>query len=228
MQKITVKLVLDQLPIAIKYFFASIIFGASSCFLIFKINKKILEAILNLWSKRILLGIIFFGEKFSLSWFIANNIIALMLVIISFLLILLLPRSKGKFKFKDIERRRPKIILSALYIIPVGALVINGFFLSLFSTYVLLNFGKEKFFIALALTLPHGTIEIIALLLASSLVLAYLKILKPTILKGNLKQAVKIAKKLLASQVTLFFVVLIILLLFFSGIMEGVLVLLVK
>jgi uncharacterized membrane protein SpoIIM required for sporulation len=80
----------------------------------------------------------------------------------------------------------------------------------------------------LALTLPHGTIEIIALLLASSLVLAYLKILKPTILKGNLKQAVKIAKKLLASQVTLFFVVLIILLLFFSGIMEGVLILLVK
>jgi len=229
MREITVKLVLAQLKTAIKYFLLSIVFGIVSCFLLFKINKEILETILNLWSKRILLGIIFLGEKFSVSWFIANNIIALMLIIVGCLLILILPRSKGRFKkFKDIERQRPKIILSALYIIPLGALAINGFFLSLFFTYILLNFGKEKFLLALALTFPHGTIEILALLFASSLVLAYLKILKPIILKGNLKRAVKVAKRLLASRVTLFFIAIIILLLFFSGIIEGILALLLN
>jgi uncharacterized membrane protein SpoIIM required for sporulation len=141
----------------------------------------------------------------------------------------LLPRSQIEFKrFRSFEKRRPKIILSALYIIPIGALTINGFLLSLFSTYVLLNYGKEKFLFAILLTFPHGINEILALLFATSLVLAYLQILKPIILRGNLKLAVKKIKNLIASRVTIFFTILIILLVLFSGVLEGILTMFLK
>jgi uncharacterized membrane protein SpoIIM required for sporulation len=229
MEELTVKQVFKQLPFAAACFFLSLIFGALFAFFLQNFNKEILEKILSLWSKRILLGVMILGEKFSIAWFILNNLIALLLIVVSCLLILLLPRSQIEFKrFRSFEKRRPKIILSALYIIPIGALTINGFLLSLFSTYVLLNYGKEKFLFAILLTFPHGINEILALLFATSLVLAYLQILKPIILRGNLKLAVKKIKNLIASRVTIFFTILIILLVLFSGVLEGILTMFLK
>lgn len=166
-----------------------------------------------------------FGEKYNTFWFILNNIIALLVVIVASLLILNHVSKTPEFaitkKLKFLEKRRPKIMLTGLYMVPLGALLVNSFLISLFITYVFLNFGFERFFTVVLLLLPHGITEVFALILASSLGLAYLKILSDLILKGKWKFCSKTLKELIGSRVTLLIIIFVIILVIFGGLIEG-------
>jgi uncharacterized membrane protein SpoIIM required for sporulation len=87
--------------------------------------------------------------------------------------------------------------------------------------YALLSVGFQYFKTLFLLLLPHGINEVFGLMLASSLGLAYLKVLKPYILKKQWKEAKKIGKQMLMSKTTLVIVILIALLIIFSGLLEG-------
>jgi uncharacterized membrane protein SpoIIM required for sporulation len=218
--ELTFHLVLRQIPRTFLFFLSGIILGIIVGYALFNINKGIFEDIIKLWSTRILFGFNLMGS----SWFMINNLIAILIIILAFILILGMfyktPKHTRRF---NIERNNPKITLFGLYIIPFGASLINGFFLSLFSIYILLNFGLEKFAIAVLLQYPHGIVEIPALILASSLALAYIEIVRPLVLKADWKKCVSKGKELIFSRVTLFFVIVILILIIFSGFIERML-----
>lgn len=222
---LTFESVFKKLPYAILYFIAGSALGALISYLLFNLNRNLLEYIMSLWSKRMLGGVAIFGGQYAF-WFILNNIVALMLIIVALLLINRFRTKTPTFligkRFGSLERHHPKITVAGLYIIPIGALMINGFLISLFVTYVLLNYGFSTFTRAVVLLLPHGLSEVLALFLASSLALRYLEILTPSIMGGD--RSVETGKRLLGSRVTLFVMILIIILVLFGGFIEGALV----
>lgn len=226
MKKLTLGFVLEQMPRSFLYLISAFVIGTISGYILFYYNKQLFEHILNLWFKRILFGVGFFGEYYGI-WFIINNVVALMLVIVSTVLIMIHISKTPTFfitkRFRSLEKHRPKITLFGLYMVPVGALLINGFLISLFVTYVLLNSGFSSFVSIILLLLPHGVSELLALLFASSLGLAYLKILSPIILKKKWSLCTKTGKKLLTSRVTLLVIAIVAILVVFSGFIEGML-----
>lgn len=218
--ELTFHLVLKQIPRTFLFFILGIILGIIVGYILFNINKGIFENIIRIWSNKILFGFNVIGS----SWFMINNLIAILVIILAFMVILgiFYKTSKHTRKF-NIERKNPEITLFGLYIIPFGASFINGFFLSFFSIYILLSFGFEKFAIAVLLQYPHGIVEIPALILATSLALAYIEIIRPFVLKVDWKKCIIKGKKLVFSRVTLFFVIVILILIIFSGFIEKML-----
>jgi uncharacterized membrane protein SpoIIM required for sporulation len=129
-------------------------------------------------------------------------------------------------RFYRFEKYRPKITLYGLYIIPIGALLINGSLITFFVSYIYLTRSYQEFISMTALLLPHGINESLALLIAAALGLAYLKILSPLILNRKWQTATRKAKLMLHSKVTWIFLVIIALLVVFSGFIEAMLTLL--
>jgi uncharacterized membrane protein SpoIIM required for sporulation len=174
------------------------------------------------------------GEKYYTLWFILNNLVVMLVVIAASVFILTRISSRPRFlekkfkgfknfsKFRNVERRRPKMTLFSLYMVPVGALILNGFLIALFATYVFLTYGQNSF-TALALLVPHGINEVIALILAASLGVSYLKVMSPLILRGNMKGAIAVGGRLLRTKATFYVIVIILTLIVFSGFVEGAL-----
>lgn len=214
--KFTFHFVLKYLPRTFFFFTGSILFGFLVGYLLFNFNKNLFEGIINLWSGRILIGFNLFGPL----WFMLNNLIAISLIILAFMLIVYIYFKTSKSRLRE---QHSKITLFGLHIIPFGALFINGFFTSLFSAYILLNYGIEKFAIAFLFQYPHGINEMIALLFATSLSLAYIEVIRPFVLKNDWKNCVEKGKELILSKTTLLFVILILALIIFSGLLEGIL-----
>ena len=172
------------------------------------------------------IGIELLGEHYTL-WFILNNIVALMIIVMASVFIFMFVLKKRRIpksfkKFSLIERHNPRITLYSAYIIPIGALVINGFLVNLFLTHALFSYGIERAIGAVILMMPHGVNELMALFMASSLGLAYLKILSPMIKRGQIDKSIALSKVLLTSNTTLFFIGFIALLIIFSGFLEGI------
>lgn len=215
----TFRFVLRYLPRTFFFLISSFLFGLLMGYLLFNFNKNVFESIINLWSSRVLIGFNLFGP----SWFMVNNLIAMALIVLAFMLIVYIYYKTSKFRKFYRKRYHPKITLFGLYIIPFGALFINGFFTSLFSIYILLNFGLAKFATAVLFQYPHGINEMLALILASSLALAYIDIIRPFVLKDDWKNCIRKGKELIFSRTTLIFIILILLLIMFSGFIEGIL-----
>jgi len=224
MRKFTLGFVLRQLPASLLYLTLGFVIGFYSGYFLFRLNKSFYESLLTVYSQRILLGVNFFGNNYAL-WYILNNMIALMLIIVAIILIIIYRSKTPTFllseKIKILQKYRPKMLLTGLYMIPVGVPMVNGFLVSFFITYTLLNFGFNRLVMALFLILPHGMNELLALLFASSLGLAYLKILSPFILQGKWNVCTRTGKQLLGSRVTIFVVILICILVIFGGLLEG-------
>lgn len=219
--------VIKEAPKGLMYFIIGVLSGAFFSIATFIINKDFIETLLDMWSSRLLFGIELVGENWYSLWFIANNLLVMIVVIAAsvFILVQISRRppkvSKRLKKFRDIEKKYPEITVAGLYIVPIGALIINGFIISMFATYVYLNYGITSFINAVMLMIPHGINEIVALVLACSLGMSYLKIMRPYIMKKNQKKAISIGKELLFSRTSLYMFVLIIILIVFSGLLEG-------
>jgi len=232
--RLTFTFVLRQMPRALLYYIIGSLLGAAAAFALFAIDKNLLEFILTVWFKRLLLGLTLLGSKNYTLWFVINNIAALTLVVAASVMIMMLvlrrrTRRTGlkifkRFdRFQNIEERRPRITLFGIYIVPIGALLVNSFLISMFATYVLMNMGYNYFVNVVMLLLPHGINEIVALLMASSIGLAYIKILSPFILARRWDDCIKLGKSMLKSRVTFFFMTLIAILVVFSAFLEGAL-----
>lgn len=228
MSKLTFQFVFRQIPITLAYFFVSFLASIVLGFFIFNLKKSLYETILNLWFKRLLLGFNLFGKS-NPFWFTLNNIIVMLLIVLATaLMVFLIMRRTSRFSSRPrmMERRHPKITLASLYMIPIGALVINGFLIGFFLTYAFLNYGFNEFKTSILLLVPHGINEVLALILATSLALSYIKILSPFVLNRRWDICRKRVKELLLSNVSFFVVFLIILLTLFSGFVEGLLTIL--
>jgi len=224
MKKLTHASVIRQLPRAFLYFIIGSVAGFIFGYLLFNFSKPSYEFILTLWFKRILFGVKFVGNQY-IFWFILNNFTAMLLAIAATFIILTQVARKKTYlfakRFKNLEKSHPKMTLLSLYIIPIGALIINGFLISLFLTFVLLNNGFGNFTLILLKLSPHGIGELFALFLAASLGLSYIKILSPLILSKRWSLCIKESKKLFFSNVTIFYIFLIAVLVVFSGYLEG-------
>lgn len=224
MEKISISDVVKYMSLSFFYFILGCSFGMFSGYLLFFFNKTLYQQIINLFVRRLTFGIQYVGNY--KIWFILNNLVVILLLISSILImtnVIFRKRRTIKFftRFENIEKHRPRMMLFSLYMIPIGVLIINGFLISLLLIYTLLNFGFQRFQIFFLLLLPNGINEILALVLSSSLVLVYLKILKPYILNKRWKEAKKVARQLLTSNTTMFMLALIVLLIIFSGFVEG-------
>jgi hypothetical protein len=230
-RRFTFTFVLRQMPLAFLYYIVGSLLGAAASFALFAVDKSFLEFVLTVWFKRLLLGLTLLGSKNYTLWFVINNMAALMLVIIASVMIMMLVLGRRatfekswRFKrFGTIERRRPRITLFGIRIVPVGALLINGFLIAMFATYVLLGMGYDYFVDVVMLLLPHGINEVVALVIASSVGLAYIRILSPFILARRWDDCTMLGKSMLKSRVTFFFMTLIAILVVFSGFLEGAL-----
>jgi hypothetical protein len=224
MKKLTHLSVIRQLPEVFLYFLMGSVAGFLFGYFLFNFNKSSYEFILTLWFKRLLFGVKFVGNQY-IFWFIINNFTAMLLAIAAALLILTqIARRKDYLfakRFKFTEKRHPKITLFSLYMIPIGALIINGFLISLFLTFVLLNNGFDQLTLILLKLSPHGVGELLGLFLATSLGLCYIKILSHLILSKKWNLSIKESKKLFFSNVTIFYIFLIAVLVVFSGYLEG-------
>lgn len=223
--EISIQDVIKQLAVSFFYLSAGLSVGVFAGFILFFSDKVLFQQIINLFLKRTTFGVQYLGS-YKL-WFIANNLVVIFLMITGVLLMMKMFLRKrrpvkifNRFKFRRMEER-PKVTLFSLYMIPVGALVINGFLLSLLLAYTLLNFGFQKFEGLFLILLPHGINEILGLLFSSALGLAYLEVLKPYILNKKWDEAKKIGKQLLLSKTTATVAVWIIILIIFSGFLEG-------
>lgn len=218
--------VLKHLPFVFLWFLFGSAVGFVTSVSLFYSNKELLEFILTVWFKRILFGLKIIGSEHFVFWFILNNLTALLLIFVALILIMMLVFKRKMRFFKRhaiFEKHHPRITLMGLYILPLGALFVNGFLIVLFSTYVLLNYGQEKFITTIMLLAPHGINEIAALFLSSSLGLAYLEILSPLILKRKWSKAIKRGKELLKSKITFIFILLIVILVVFGAFVESIL-----
>lgn len=224
MKKLTHAYVMRQLPKIFLYFLIGSAAGFIFGYLLFNFSKPFYEFILTLWFKRLLFGAKFVGNQYIL-WFILNNFAAMLLAIAAALVVLTQVARRKTYlfarRFKNLEKSHPKITLLSLYMIPIGALIINGFLISLFLTFVLLNSGFDNFASILLKLSPHGVGELFALFLATSLGLSYIKILSPLILSKRWELSIKESKKLFFSKVTIFYIFLIAVLVVFSGYLEG-------
>jgi hypothetical protein len=223
MNKFKLSYVLEFIPSTLAYLFYGFIGGAIFGFSLFYIDKSLYQAILQTWFKRILFGAALLQKNYIL-WFIANNLIALVFAIVGFVLLLILISRRRRFtsnRFVAFERHHPKITLASLYMIPIGALFINSFLISVLLTYVYLTEGFQKLMLIFAAIFPNGINEILALILASSLALSYLKIMKPLILKNKMKEAIKLSKQLIFSKTSLYIFIFIVILIVFAAYLEG-------
>ena len=222
MKKLDFKLVLKKMPLSLLYFAFGYLLGFLVTPILFFLNRSFLEFILNVWSRRILFGINFFPRGY---WFILNNLFVLALAIVSVLLIAMYvtktPDYRLTKKFKVSKKKRTKIVLFGLYLIPAGSLTLNSFLISLFLTYISLNFGILKFLELARLLLNYAFFELLALFLATSLGFAYLEILSPFILKESWKKCKEIGKRLLFSRTTALTLSLVFALVVIAGILEG-------
>lgn len=223
MEKISISDVIKNLRITFLYFITGCLAGVLIGFLLFFVDKTLLKKIIDLFTRRITFGLQYIGSY--KVWFILNNLVVMLLMIASVIfMVTLFFRKREPIKlFKRFRRieEKPKVTLFSLYIIPIGALLINGFLVSMLLIYVLMNFGFQNFKTLFLLMLPHGINEVLGLMLSSSLGLAYLKVLKPYILKKQWKDVRKIGKQLLLSRTTLIIAIWIVLLIIFSGFLEG-------
>jgi len=222
--KISIQDVIRHLAISFFYFVVGCSFGVFIGFVLFFSNKVLFQQVIDLFLKRITFGIQYFGN-YKL-WFILNNLVVIFLMITGILLMMTMFLRKRKSikifntRFRRIQER-PEITLFSLYMIPLGALFINGFLVSLLLAYTLLNFGFQKFEGLFLILLPHGINEILGLLFSSALGLSYLEVLKSYILNRRWDEAKKIGKRLLLSKTTVLVVIWIIILIIFSGFLEG-------
>lgn len=226
MEKLTSRFVIHQLPEVFFYFVLGSVAGGAFGHYLFYSNKIFYEFLLTVWFKRILFGVKFLNNQY-IFWFILNNFTAMLVAIAASLLVLTQIAKRKTYlfarKFKMSEKRHPKITLLSLYMIPTGALIINGFLISLFLTFILLSNGFDKFVLILLKLSPHGVGELLALFLATALGLSYIKILSPLILSKKWNLCVKESKNLFLSWVTILFIFLIAVLVVFSGFVEGIL-----
>jgi len=226
MEHFNFRFVLKQLPYTLLYFLIGVITGAVFGYGLFYTKKSLYEYILSLWFKRILFGVKFLDNQYIL-WFILNNFVVMILIVVGSVLILMNVFRTRKFfqhrRFQSIERHHPRMTTASLYMIPIGAVFVNGFLISFFSTFVFLNLGYSKLIDLLLLLSPHGINEILALLLASSLGLSYVKIMEPLILKKRWNEAISVGKKMIFSKTTLYVLAFIAILVVFSGFIEGAL-----
>jgi uncharacterized membrane protein SpoIIM required for sporulation len=215
---------------SLAYFIIGSLLGSGIASFLFMLDKNLIDVILSAWFKRMTFGLKYFNGDYKL-WFITNNLVAILMIVVALLLIITMFLRKRKFHisyFRKYERENPKITLYSLYMIPIGALIINGALVSFFLTFIFLSQGIEKFSTALVLMMPHGVNEFIALILACSYGLAYIKLIKPLVLKRDWKGIVKMNKRVFYSQTTVIFIILIIIVVAFSGFIEGSLTALVK
>jgi len=229
MKKFDFDLVIEQIRNSLAYFLIGVLFGSSVASFLFLIDKKLIENILSAWFKRITFGLKYIGD-YKL-WFILNNLVALLMIIAALILILDMFIRRRKFQipyFRKYERENSMITLYSLYMIPIGALVINGALISLFLTYVLLSSGFATFSTAFVLMMPHGVNEFVALVLASSYGLAYIHLIEPFVLKRNWNDIKRTSRQFFFSQTTYVFIVLILVLIVFGGFIEGMLSILIK
>jgi len=239
-----VNAVLKEVPRAFAYFLIGAVSGAVAGEILFAFNNALFAFIIELWSRRLLFGLDFItkltgGKNYTL-WFVVNNLAVMLVVIAASVFILTRISSRNRLlekrlekrfgsrfknlkKFRDIEKRRPRMTVNSLYMIPVGALIVNGFLIALFAMYVFLNYSAENFSRAILLLLPHGINEIAALVLASSLGLSYLKIISPMVMKGRMNEAIKVGGQLLKTKATFYILAIIFMLIVFSGFIEGTL-----
>jgi len=221
----TPRSVLSQMPLAFVYYFIGACLGTVAGFALFFTFPDLLAMFIKMWVHRLTIGVQLLNGNYTLR-FIVNNLVALMMVVVMsvFMFVFILRKHKVRFKsLEGMERHNPKITLFSAYMLPIGALLINGFLVNLFITYTLFTYGIEKTTSAVLLMVPHGVNELVALLIATSLGLSYLKILAPMIRRKQFGKAIKTGKALLKSKTTMLFIVLILLLVVFSGFVEGVL-----
>ena len=229
--KISIAAVIKHLAISFFYFVAGCSFGVFAGFILFFSNKVLFQQIIDLFLKRITFGVQYLGSY--KIWFILDNLVVIFLMITGILLMMTMFLRKRR-PIKIFNRRfrrmqeRPKITLFSLYMIPIGALFINGFLISLLLAYTLLNFGFQNFEGLSLILLPHGINEILGLLFSSALGLSYLEVLKPYILSKRWDEAKKIGRQLLFSKTTAIVVVWIVMLIIFSGFLEGSFAVLLK
>ena len=229
MKEISLSDVIKNFGISIFYYAVGSSLGVFVGFLLSAINKSFFQRVIQVLVERTT-----FGEQYVGSyklWFIINNFFVLFLIVASsvFMMNLVLrkrrPKYFNKFKrFERFEKNRPQVTMFSLYMIPIGALIINGALISLLLTYALTNFGYKQFEATFILLVPHGLSEVLALIFATSIGLAYLEVLKPYILSKKWDEARKIGRELLFSKVTLIVVFFIALLIIFSGYIEGSLI----
>lgn len=226
MKEVSVADVIKNLGISFFYFAIGIFAGTLVGFTLFFSDKTLYQKIIQLFVKRITFGIQYFGN--SELWFIANNLFVILMIVASsvFLMGIILRKRRPIYikRFRRFEENRPQVTLFSLYMIPIGALIINGFLISLLMVYTFLNFDYQEFQIFFALLLPHGVTELLGLIFSTSIGLAYLEVLKPYILAKRFDTARKVGKKLLLSKTTLLVIIWIAILIIFSGYIEGSLV----
>jgi len=178
---------------------------------------------LQLWLTRTIFGAKFLDYHYS-TWFAINNLATIVVMVVGVLFIMFLMSKRRRFasnRFAAYEKHHPKMTLVSLYMIPVGAVFINSFLIGFLLAFAYLNFGFSEFAIIASSLFPHGINEILALLFASSLGLAYLKIIEPLVLKNKLNEAIQIGKKLIFSRTTFYILAFIIILILFSAFLEG-------
>jgi hypothetical protein len=229
MKKIDFEIVIEQIRYSLIYFLIGVLFGTGISSFLFLIDKRIVETILDVWFRRITFGLKYVGD-YKL-WFILNNLIALLMIVVALVLIIAMFMKRRRFQisyFRKYERKNPIITLYSLYMVPIGALIINGALISFFLTYVFLNSGIELFSTALMFMMPHGLSELVALVLASSYGLAYVQLIEPFVLKKSWKKIKETSRQFFFSQVTVIFIVIIFVLIVFSGFIEGSLSVLIR
>lgn len=216
--------VLRETPKVFLYYILGSIAGLAFGYLMFAADRSSLEALLNMWSKRLLLGIELGGGDWNALWFILNNL-AVMLVVIGASVFILVQISRKPLMIRKFKRFRepPKMTMFGLYIVPIGAMVLNGFLIAMFASYIYLAYGIESFTSAVVLMIPHGINEILALTLACSLGIASINAIKPYVMKGQSEKAIKVGKSILRSKATFYILIIIATLIVFSGMVESLL-----
>lgn len=223
MERFTFGFVLGFVPKALKYLIYGFISGLVFGIFLFYVNKSLYQSLLQSWSNRLLFGVQLLNNHYT-TWFILNNLVAMITAIMGILLILLLIKRRRHMKrnrFELFEKHHPRMTLLSLYMIPIGAVFINAFFVSILLTYVYLSSGYTELLRAVLILLPNGLNEILALLFASSLGLSYLKIIEPLILKGKWERTIDVSKKLVFSKTSLYFILFIVILIVFAAYLEG-------
>jgi hypothetical protein len=199
------------------------LFGIGLTYFLHVFNPVVLEILVRVWSERLLLGMRLFG----VTWFILNNVLAMFLLLTACFLILIWVTKTPEYYltkvFKRARKYRARLIWFGLRLIPMGALFVNSFLITLLLSWVWLKFGSGVALNIALLLLPHGLNELIALVLATSLVLAYLHVLSPFVLAERWKEAARQAKSLLVAKPTLVIALIILAQLTLSGAIEGVL-----
>ena len=230
MEKFDFSLIVRQMGLSFACSIIGVMLGSGFASFLFIVDKDIIKIILSAWLKRVTFGVEYFGGDYRL-WFIVNNLIAFMMIVVSIVLLVSMFIKRRKMQisyFKNYEEKHPLVTLYSLYMIPIGALIINSALVSLFLTFIFFDQGAASFSTAFTLMMPHGAYEFIALILTSSYGLAYIKMIKQFVLKKNWRAVVKTSKQIFFSQTSVIFIIMILILVVFGGIIEGSLSMMLK